>query len=195
MQGQGDRVTNLRLVDGAADTPARTGSAPRPSTRVRSTRRRRAFGKIAKQRSGRYQASYLGENGERYLAPVTFETKGDADTWLSMRRAELEEHRWRPPDPQPAETPTLRDYSEIWIERRRTRDGQPLKPRTKDLYRILLDKQILPTLDDRHLGPTSPPTTSTTGTRCCCPLLRPGGHTPTRCCRPSCAAPARAAVR
>ena len=102
MQGQGDRVTNLRLVDGAAGTPARTGSAPRPSSRTRSIRRRRAFGKIAKQRSGRYQASYLGENGERYLAPVTFETKGDADAWLSMRRAELEEHRWRPPDPPQA---------------------------------------------------------------------------------------------
>ncbi len=152
MQGQGDRVTNLRLVDGAASAPARTGSTPRPSSRTRSTRRRRAFGKIAKQRSGRYQASYLGDNGERYLAPVTFETKGDADAWLSMRRAELEEHRWRPPDPQSAETPTLRDYSEIWIERRRTRDGQPLKPRTKDLYRNLLDKQILPTLGDMHLA-------------------------------------------
>lgn len=145
-------MTNIRLVGGAAGTTARTGSAPRPSSRTRSTRRRRAFGKIAKQRSGRYQASYLGENGERYLAPVTFETKGDADAWLSMRRAELEERRWRPPDPQPAETPTLRDYSEIWIERRRTGDGQPLKPPTQDLYRILLDKQILPTLGDMHLA-------------------------------------------
>ena len=50
---------------------------------------------------GAWITSYLGENGERYLAPVTFETKGDADAWLSMRRAELEERRWRPP-PVPA---------------------------------------------------------------------------------------------
>ena len=152
MQGQGDRVTNLRVVDGAAGTAAHIGSAPRPSTRGRGTRRRRSFGKVAKQRSGRYQASYLGENGERYLAPVTFETKGDADAWLSMRRAELEEHRWRPPDPREGQTPTLRDYSATWLDRRRTREGQPLKPRTMDLYRTLLDKQILPKLGDMHLA-------------------------------------------
>ena len=73
-------------------------SAPRTSGRSQHTRRRRSFGKIAKQRSGRYQASYLGEDGERHLAPVTFEMKSDADAWLSTRRAEIEEHRWQPPD-------------------------------------------------------------------------------------------------
>ena len=72
MQGQGDRVTNLRLVDGAAGTSARTGSAPRPSSRTRSTRRRRAFGKVAKQRSGRYQASYLGENALQWILGISF---------------------------------------------------------------------------------------------------------------------------
>jgi integrase len=151
MHREGDSVTDGRR-SGGADAGRRAGTGPRSRGRAAPTRRRRAFGKIAKQRSGRYQASYLGDDGLRHLAPVTFDTKGDADAWLSMRRAELEEHRWRPPDPRDLETPTLREFAATWIENRRTRDGQPLKPRTMDLYGALLDKQILPALGDKRLA-------------------------------------------
>ena len=51
-------------------TPART-----PARR----RSRRSFGKIKKLPSGRYQASYLGPDGERHNGPVTFLAKMDAD--------------------------------------------------------------------------------------------------------------------
>ncbi len=153
MQNEGDRMTGTGpRTAGQPLATSRVASASRASSRTQTTRRRRSFGKIAKQRSGRYQASYLGEDGERHLAPVTFETKGDADAWLAMRRAEIEEHRWRPPDPKEVETPTLREYAETWIQNRRTRDGQPLKPRTMDLYRALLEKQIYPELGDMRLG-------------------------------------------
>jgi len=145
-------MTELRQgAAGLPTTATRASSASRTPSRARQTRRRRAFGKIAKQRSGRYQASYLGEDDQRHLAPVTFETKGDADAWLSMRRAELEEHRWRPPDPRDVDTPTLRQYAETWLEHRRTRDGQPLKPRTMDLYHALLEREIYPELGETRL--------------------------------------------
>ena len=151
MQGEGDRVTDGQ-PGGESGASRRAETEARSRGRSTPTRRRRAFGKIARQRSGRYQASYLGEDGRRHLAPVTFDTRGDADAWLSMRRAELEEHRWRPPDPREIETPTLREFASTWIENRRTRDGQPLKPRTMDLYGALLDKQILPALGDKRLA-------------------------------------------
>lgn len=125
-------------------------TAPRPTTRKRS---RRSFGKIKKLPSGRYQASYLGPDGERHNGPVTFLAKMDADQWLAMRQAEIVEHKWKPPTPAAKTvTPTLADYSVQWLETRRTRSGEPLKPRTRDLYGALLEKQILPVLGAHRIS-------------------------------------------
>ncbi|MGC4151809.1 MAG: hypothetical protein QM628_01860 [Propionicimonas sp.] len=44
-----------------------------------------------KLRSGRYQAS-CAAGGKGHLAPVTFQTKGDATAWLDLRHAELLEY-------------------------------------------------------------------------------------------------------
>jgi hypothetical protein len=50
---------------------------------------RRRFGEVAKLPSGMYRARYTGPDGARHAAPHTFETKGDADAWLSLRQAEI----------------------------------------------------------------------------------------------------------
>jgi hypothetical protein len=42
----------------------------------------RRFGNVRKLPSGRYQASYLGPDGQRRNAPETFERKGDAEKAL-----------------------------------------------------------------------------------------------------------------
>lgn len=97
-----------------------------------STRQRRSFGKVMKLRSGRYQASYVGKDGERHLAPVTFDNKGDAGAWLDMRHAELLEYRWKPAAPAEPEPLTFREYSEQWLRERE------LKPRTRSEYAKLL---------------------------------------------------------
>jgi len=125
-------------------------------TQTRSTlrkRTRRSFGKIKKLPSGRYQASYLGPDGERHNGPVTFQAKQHADQWLAMRQAEIVEQSWKPPAP-PGEvvTPSLADYSAGWLLTRRTRSGEPLKPRTVDLYESLLDRQILPALGAKQVA-------------------------------------------
>jgi len=121
-----------------------------PSTTPRSTvrkRTRRSFGKIKKLPSGHYQASYIGPDGERHNGPVTFLLKQNADQWIAMRQAEIVDYSWKPPAPaESIATPTLADYSSAWLVTRRTRDGEPLKPRTMDLYQSLLDRQILPAL-------------------------------------------------
>jgi len=125
-------------------------------TQTRSTlrkRTRRSFGKIKKLPSGRYQASYLGPDGERHNGPVTFLAKQHADQWLAMRQSEIVEQSWKPPAP-PGEvvTPSLADYSAAWLLTRRTRSGEPLKPRTVDLYQSLLDRQILPALGAKRVA-------------------------------------------
>ena len=64
--------------------PNNDGSLP-PSSDLPTPRdpaskgKRRQFGTVLRQRSGRYQAVYKVE-GERFIAPVTFFTKGDANS-------------------------------------------------------------------------------------------------------------------
>lgn len=132
----GDSLANVVELRPRARKDARKDEAPRPTTR-------RTFGKVATMRSGRFQASYVVD-GQRFLAPVTFATKTDASAWLDMRHAELLEHRWKPPAPPEPETVTLEQYAATWLDKRRNRRGEPLKPRTRALYRGLLDAHILP---------------------------------------------------
>lgn len=70
-----------------------------------------------------------------------------------MRQAEIVEHKWKPPAPAAQTvTPTLAEHSANWLLTRRTRSGEPLKPRTLDPYGVLLDKQILPVLGAMRIG-------------------------------------------
>jgi integrase len=109
--------------------------------------RRSSFGSIRKLPSGRFQARYVDPSGRTVNAPVTFGTKGDAETYLTTIRSDLVRGAWLPPD----SGTTLRTYAETWIKQR------PLKPSTAALYRKLLDQRILPDLGDtqmRRLSPT-----------------------------------------
>jgi integrase len=101
---------------------------------------RRGFGAIRKLPSKRYQASYIGPDTIRHKAPVTFETKEDAEAWLTDRRREIKNEDWTPPT---AKRPvTFREHADRWLSNRH------LKPRTRYHYRKLLDGKILPTFGD-----------------------------------------------
>lgn len=108
---------------------------------------RRAFGGIRKLPSKRYQAYYTGPDTQRHMAPVTFETKRDAEAWLSTEAVLVATPEWIAPKLRKAvwdvaRTPTLDEYSTSWLEDR------TLKPRTVELYRGLLDRFIVPTLGE-----------------------------------------------
>lgn len=103
--------------------------APEPEP---NARQRRAFGHVRQLPSGRFQASYLGTDGKRHAAPVTFLTKTDAGAWLDMRHAELLEHRWKPAAPAEPEPLTFAEYAPRWLASRE------LKPRTRAEYEKLL---------------------------------------------------------
>lgn len=107
---------------------------------------RRSFGLIRKLPSGRYQASYMDPNGNqrRYTAPRTYDAKQDAEGWLSAESRLIQLGEWRPPseraDTKAAQLITLKDFAEQWLAERE------LAPKTRALYRGLLDTRILPPL-------------------------------------------------
>ena len=56
--------------------------------------KRRRFGNVRKLPSGRFQASYVGPDGQRRTAPDTFRTKTDADRWLAGVETDLHRGGW-----------------------------------------------------------------------------------------------------
>jgi integrase len=100
----------------------------------------RGFGYLRKLPSKRYQASYIGPDTIRHKAPVTFQTKEDAEAWLADRRREIKGDDWAAPSN--ATPVTFGAYAERWLTNRQ------LKPSTRSHYAKVLDGRILPTFKD-----------------------------------------------
>ena len=111
--------------------------------------RKASFGSVRKLPSGRYQARYTAPDLVRHTAPLTFDTRGDAETWLAMRRSEVARGVWLPPS-SAARALTFGAYAETWLADR------PLKPRTRSHYRTILASRILPTFADVVLKAITP---------------------------------------
>lgn len=101
------------------------------------------FGAVEKLPSGRYRARYRGPDGRRYSAPTLFLSQRDARGWLALQQAEIIKGAWLPPGAEAKPQPrlSLAEYAEQWLALR------DLKDRTREHYRSLLDRLILP-----HLG-------------------------------------------
>jgi integrase len=116
---------------------------------------KRGFGQIRRLPSKRYQAFYTGPDLALHYAPSTFETKIDGEAWLADERRIIATGFWIAPKARSAAAlaalpPTLADYSAGWLTSR------TLKPRTRALYRRILDKHILPGLGELRLTAISP---------------------------------------
>lgn len=109
----------------------------------RVARQRNVWGSVRKLPSGRFQARYT-VNGRLHAAPMTFETKRDADTFLARVRTELSKGRWVDPT---ASAVSLRVYADRWMEQH-----PGLRPRTRELYESELRLHILPALGDVAIG-------------------------------------------
>lgn len=113
--------------------------------------KRRAFGQISKLPSGRFRARYMGPDARLHNAPLTFQARIDAEMWLAGEHRLLERGEWISPRSRQATkeaspTLTLATYAKRWI------DHRDLKPRTREHYRSLLDRQILPDLGEVPLS-------------------------------------------
>jgi integrase len=98
--------------------------------------RRRRFGSVRRLPSGRYQARYLGPDDVFRPADDTFETKTEAEQWLTRKEAEILEDDWIDPD---AGEILISDYGSTWIAER-----PGLRPKTVALYDYLLRSHIAP---------------------------------------------------
>ncbi|WP_406343710.1 tyrosine-type recombinase/integrase [Streptomyces sp. NBC_00648] len=110
--------------------------------------RRRRFGSVRQYRSGRWTAAYRAPDGLERRADQTFDSKRDAEVWLSQAEADLTRGTWHDPD---AGAVNFREYALIWVKERR------LGPTTDELYRRLLRLHILPTFGALDLDEITPP--------------------------------------
>ncbi len=118
-------------------------------------RQRREFGALRRLPSRRWQAHYIGPDGAKHYAPHTFAAKVDGEAWLTDRRREIDRGLWNPITADTAESPMFAPYSDDWLRTRLVR-GRPLKIRTRDHYRSLLDQYILPTFRAKRLDEITP---------------------------------------
>ena len=107
----------------------------------------RRFGLIRQLPSGRYQASYLGPDGQRKYAPDTFTRKSDAERFLSLAEIQLDRGDWTDPERGKLE---LAAYAVSWIAQRPN-----LRIRTRELYAWLFEKHIRPGLGAVPIGKLS----------------------------------------
>lgn len=121
---------------------------------------RRKFGRIRVcQPSGRYQASYVGQDGKLYKAEHTFAAREDAEGWLHERRKEIDRELWSPPATavqkataaqKKAAGERFEPYARRWVETR-TVKGRPLKPRTREHYTAMLDDHLIPAFGKKSI--------------------------------------------
>ncbi|MGC5245393.1 tyrosine-type recombinase/integrase [Gordonia sp. DT219] len=112
---------------------------------------RRGWGYVRKLPSGRFQASYIGDDLKRHTAPRTFTVKMDAEAWLAMERRRLEIGTWEAPARErPSDQLDLETYADRWVNERK------LRSRTATGYKSLLRLHIAPALGGKRLAAITP---------------------------------------
>lgn len=119
-----------------------------PATRKGRPRRRRHFGSIRQLNSGRYQASYPDAAGQRVVAPMTFASYDDADTWLSGIKTDQTRGVLRQPS---GKNRLFGKYAADWL-----RDHPTQKITTRNHYAYRLKAFILPTFETKLLMEIDP---------------------------------------
>ena len=110
----------------------------------KARKRRESFGALRTLPSGRHQASYVGADGSRYVAPQTFDNLTDARGWLAIQRAAIAKGDWseviaeRQSSAKATRADTFGTFSAQWLDTRTNRHGEGLRPRTRAEYERLL---------------------------------------------------------
>lgn len=105
--------------------------------------RRRSFGSIDKQKSGRFRASYLDPNsGDRVAAPMTFSTRTDATAWLAS--VQTDRSRGELLDLKLGRR-TFAEWANEWL------DGLHVRPTTRIGYESALRNHVLPVFGSRQV--------------------------------------------
>lgn len=97
--------------------------------------KRAHFGSVRKLHSGRYQASYW-HNATRCIAPDTFRTKADAQSWLSGVETDIRRGAWVNPSEG---RQTLAYWADRWLA-----TTVHLRVTTRRGYEVALRTHVLP---------------------------------------------------
>ncbi|BBY54234.1 site-specific integrase [Mycobacterium koreense] len=116
-------------------------------------RAKREFASIRQLPSKRWQVRYTGPDGVRHRAPKTFQYKTDADAFVAAMRKAIYRETWTEDDDR--EQITFADYSTRWLDGRQVA-GRPIKTRTREHYRQLLDDHLVPAFGDRQIASIRP---------------------------------------
>ncbi|OPC81925.1 hypothetical protein B4N89_14130 [Embleya scabrispora] len=98
--------------------------------------RRRRFGAVRQLPSKKWQARYPGPDGQLLTADKTFATKTAAEEWLTDTESEMRRGDWI----DPRGDLVFGTFAIAWIKERPN-----LRPRTRELYSILLRLHLMPT--------------------------------------------------
>ena len=114
--------------------------------------RRRSWGTLRTMRNGAVQSSYIADDGRRYYALHTFDTRGDAEGWLANEKKLIDMGEWTPPMARSSRVTdlTLEAYSQQWLPQR------DLTPATRAAYNYLLKCRIVPQLGSQGLKNITP---------------------------------------
>jgi len=94
---------------------------------------RSSWGTIRKLPSKKYQASYLGPDHRRHLAPTTFTNKTQARLWLDEQRLAIEKGTWNNQQPSNQPPEIFKSYAERHIRLQTTAHGHLLRKNTQDV--------------------------------------------------------------
>lgn len=119
----------------------------------KKAQKRRPWGKVEELPSGSFRASYIGPDKQRHYAPHTFQGETDADTWLSLMRADIARGVWV--NPKAAKAQNFGAYAETYIAQRVTGRGAVLRPKTAAGYRHQLQKGLV-TFTDMPIDDITP---------------------------------------
>jgi integrase len=117
-------------------------------------RERRAGGGIDRLPSGRYRVRIVTTDGRR-LSLGTYPSMRAAET--AYARSVTDQADGKTVAPSNATIPTLADYALAWIDARLTSNGEPLRPRVRDLYASQLRLHILPSLGSTRMAKITTP--------------------------------------
>ncbi len=141
-------------------------------------RQRRAGGGVDRLPSGRYRVRIVTADGRR-VSLGSFRTKSDAEA--TYAKSLTEQSNGKNIAPRERGT-TLAEYAPKWLDARLTSRGEPLRPRTRQLYASQLRLHILPAIGEIPIDRLDTATVRAWSTR-----LRgpdgPGASTAAKCYR------------
>jgi integrase len=111
--------------------------------------RRRQLGGVDRLPSGRWRVRLADPVTGARVSMGSFPSKSAAEVAFAQAVSDQQRGAWVAPDKGRV---TLADYASSWLDMRLTSRGEPLRPRTKELYESFLRLQILPAFGAQPLA-------------------------------------------